>query len=215
MCSMMDASDARGSETQRKTDAIAAGRPWGVVCCVGCLLLVLAVVVGTYVVLRIMAGSPTTSLSSLPANYPTDLPLYRIRDADAIVMVEGKNRGAMFRILSAPAVLVSKVAGSSASSTSAFRNAKGIMAAYSSNLESNDSVTVTWKGLPGTKEEIVGYYSGLFRSADMKEEIVRDDAAFSTLMLGKRASAAMQVYIQDLPSTPEVDDVTVVVDYLR
>jgi hypothetical protein len=49
----------------------------------------------------------------------------------------------------------------------------------------------------------------------MKEEIVRDDAAFSTLMLGKRASAAMQVYIQDLPSTPEVDDVTVVVDYLR
>lgn len=211
----MNASVAQGSETQRKTDAIAAGRPWGVVCCVGCLILVLAVVLGVYIVLRVMAGAPTKALSSLPANYPSDLPLYRIRDARAITMVEGKNRGAMFRILSAPAVLISKVAGSSASSTGEFRNAGAIMAAYSSSLEGSDSVTVTWKDLAGTKEEVAGYYSGLFKGAGMNEEVVKDEDAFSTLMLGKRSAAAMQVYIFDLPSTPSVDEVTVVVDYLR
>lgn len=197
---------------EEQTNAVVRGKSLRKACCIGCVLFIAAVAIAAYAILRILTGPPTQNLTQLPANYPSDFALYRLPDAVSITYVPGKSRGKIFDIITSPIIaLINSVGTSTASQVS---DVKGVLGVYSAGLKGKDSVTVVWKDLVATRQDVLDYYAALFKRAGMTEKIAREEAVSTDLILARRKDAAIQLYLRDAPDVPNIEEVTVTVDYL-
>ena len=194
----------------RTVKEVASGRPWFSICCVGCLLLIAAVGLGVFILLRILTGPSSVSLASLPETYPKDLPLYRLEDAYSISVVQGSQKSRMLKLLAGPAKLFGQLAGGEASST---QDIKNVISDYSAQLEHQDTATITWKNLKASRVEVVRYYESLFQKAGLREQAARDEATATDLIFASRPDEAIQIRLQDLPDVEGIDELVIIVDY--
>jgi hypothetical protein len=209
---------ARAVEDRPGGDVV-SGRPWFSICCIGCLLVIAAIGIGGFILLRVLTGPTSMTLTSLPDNYPKDLPLYRLEDAASISLVKGSQKSRMLQLLTGPAKLFVQATGGSASSSvgtdlaSTTQDIKNAISAYSSQLEHQDTLTVTWKNLKASRLDVVRYYEDLFKKAGLKEQATRDDATATDLVFASRPDEAIQIDLQDLPDVSGIDELVITVDY--
>ena len=169
----------------------------------------LGLLISAYLLFRYLAGPISVSLTSLPLNYPENLPLFNIKDANSIQHIQGKGRGKMFQILTSPFELTIK----SVSTTAAYDFKKNIDE-FTSKLTDNDSVIVKWTKMKNSKTEVLKYYSDLFKKNEMKETILKDQATESEYLSASGKKAAIQVYVNDTSASEGIDELIVTVDYL-
>jgi hypothetical protein len=202
------------SDFQHQGSVASSGRPWWKACCVGCLLLIIAFVVGVVIFLRAITGPQNQRLSELPSAYPRDLVPSRMEDAKMIIFTPGKTRGQMMRVISAPIKMLTSVIPSSSLDSDTASRFKAAMDGYSQRMDGLDSVTISWKGLDASKADVVEYYSELFKRRGMTEQSFHDEASATDILLATRKDAGVQVKIVDGPDVPGIDDIEVTVDYI-
>lgn len=202
------------SESEQTTEAASRGRSWLQVCCIGLLGLIVAFFVGGYFLLRIIAGPASRELTQLPANYPREIELFHVQEAQSIAYAPGKSKGKMMQILSAPArVLASFVGSASSTDRIASQRFTAALEGYSKELESLETVTIHWQPVRATRQEVLAYYSGLFARLNMTVDTVKDEQKLIDSILAKGQGTAVQLVLHDATSTPDLDDLTVTVDY--
>ncbi|MFZ2803760.1 MAG: hypothetical protein WA001_00905 [Patescibacteria group bacterium] len=206
--------DAVPPQTPQDVEAAHTGRPWWKVCCIGCLVLIVAVFVGGSLVLRLVTGPSHQVLSTLPANYPADLEPYRLTDAQTIVFMPGKRSSKLLQILFSPVEsLVSAVGSTSSTQAGAAASFKDAITTYADAMQGFDTVTVSWKGLAAQPDDTLVYYSDLFKKAGMSVQAYRSTSTATDIVFAKRDNAAMQLSIQDTPTVPGIDDIELTVEY--
>ncbi len=182
------------------------GRSWAKACCLGCVLFVIAGAIALFLAVRFLAGPGAQPIAQLPSNYPADLPLFRLPEANGMTFQEGKNKGRIIEFISLPVKWFSHFS----SSTQFEQGIKN----YANVVAGMDRVTVTWTELNATQDEALAYYVNLFKSAGMSDEAIRDDATHSVGALAKRPGAIIQLLLTDTPEVPGVDRIVVTVDYV-
>jgi hypothetical protein len=203
------------NDVEQRADNMAKGKSWWQACLIGCSLLFIAVLVSGYFILQFLTGPPAQSLTSLPKDYPADLPLFQIEKASSITLVSGRSRSMVLDIFSAPVKLLAKIPGNTTTTGAETQKVKDILEGYSSGLKNSDSVTVTWKNLEATRQALLEYYGKLFKSAGMTVKVGRDEFTATDLIDAARQNAMVQLLVRDHPETPLLDEVTAVIDYQK
>jgi len=184
-------------------------------CCVGCLVLIVAVFLGGSLLLRMAVGPSNQAVTSLPAGYPQELKPYRLSDAKSIVYAPGSSRSKLMKILLSPARLLASIVGAGGSKDADSANGfTGAIETYSDQLEGFDSVTMTWKNLPARRDDAALYYENLFKKNGMSTQAFHNENTMTDIVFAKKASAAMQLSLTDDPKTPTLDGIELTVEYL-
>ncbi len=117
-------------------------------------------------------------------------------------------------ILTAPVSLVAglgdKMKASSTEDTESLQNAVGLISA---SLSNKDTITIIWSDLESDKKEVLDYYSALAKTAKMTEKTYRDEATGTDFLGAQKTDSMFQLYLQDLPDTPLLDKIILVVEY--
>jgi hypothetical protein len=206
--------DATSQQIASQTDIARSGRPWWKACCIGCLLLIIVVVVGGSLIVRMAIGPATTAVRDLPSNYPQDLQPYLLPQATLITYVPGTGRSRMMRAMLSPATFIAKlVGGSNSDQATTTADFAGAVDAYSTQLQTLDSVTVSWKNLQVPYSEAMAYYSDLFKRAGMTVQAYQNQTSNTNIVFAKRPGAAVQLNVTDDPTTPAIDDIELTVEY--
>lgn len=192
------------------------GRPWFSICCIGCIVLLVGFFVASYAFVRVISGPTSRTVRSLPANYPADLPLFRIQDASSIVHAQGKDRGNMMRIIAVPMKFFAQFSQSTSSQGQGTSDRFAqVWSGYTDQVQGMDVVTVTWEDLNASREDVLRYYADLFQRVRMENQAMRDEATGTDIVLATRPSSAIQLRLRDVPETPEIDELVITVDYVN
>ncbi|MBI5655125.1 hypothetical protein HZC53_05760 [Candidatus Uhrbacteria bacterium] len=206
------------------------GRPLWLTCCIGCLFLAAAMVAGSFVAAVVFAGPGVASIKSLPEGFPSELNPYKIERATNISYLSGSSRGKIFRVLTAPVRLINDLWPKKIEpetgvvvSTAPFRVVWSVQSPkpetwfdkYSLIAQGLDSVTMSWDNLDVSREELVGYYTDLFKSAGMKTSTATETTTRTDYLIGTKQGAAMQVHIQASTDKTKIERAVVVVTYMN
>ncbi len=196
------------------SDKIVEGKSWWKTCLIGCLLFIVAIFVGGYLLFRFLFGPADKLIISLPENYPEYLMPYKPSEVRTMRFSSGQNRSKIMSILTAPVSLVAglgdKMKASSTEDTESLQNAVGLISA---SLSNKDTITIIWSDLESDKKEVLDYYSALAKTAKMTEKTYRDEATGTDFLGAQKTDSMFQLYLQDLPDTPLLDKIILVVEY--
>lgn len=184
---------------------IRVGRPWWKVCCIGCLLLFFAPLIGLVILSHVFTGTSEQALNALPANYPSEIALYHLESASSISYLPGKTKGKMAELLSYPA----RWFGDASSSAAVEQGTQQFVA----TAQATDRVTITWSNLNAKEEDVMLYYAALFKQLGMTDRATTDDANHSIVDIAQRSDARVEIGMKDTPEVPGVDQIVVTVDY--
>lgn len=193
----MDADSIASAET---------GRPWWKICCAGCLLLFLGFFIALVITIRAVTGPGTQRLSALPAGYPTDLKPYRLEEASSIEYLPGASKGKLMEAASYPL----RWFGGSTTTEQATSGVK----TYARLLQTTDRITITWEHLSASRDDVLRAYSELFKKTGMTDQASTDEATGVVVDMAERDDAVVQLSIQDVSETPDVDRIVLTIDYI-
>lgn len=202
--------------SEQQVETASRGRSLWSACCAGCILFIVALVIGSFVVGQFFFGSDSSTITSLPKNYPSDLVLYRIEDVDVLTYAAGQNRGKMMQALQAPLQALARLEGtaSSTGSESAHRFTDA-WKGYSSQVKGMDVVMASWRGLRADKNDVLNYYTALFSRVGMTMQAVHDPVTSVDIVLAQRINASIEIRLTDTSEVPGIDDLRVTVQYLN
>ncbi len=201
---------------------VRAGRPWWKVCCGGCCLFIVIILVGLGLLWRGIGGigSGPSLVATVPGNFPPSVTLFMLDKAKSIEYFSGHDKNRTFATLLKPlrffgSVMVSSSVTDGLHGTTTSIGLDKFMDASTARLEQIDTVTIYWEHLPATKEDLYRFYLEQFQRNGYVVETQRDDASMTDNIVGKRQDVTVQLQVQDLPDVEGVDTVTVTVDYVN
>ncbi|MFH1621269.1 MAG: hypothetical protein ABIB04_04260 [Patescibacteria group bacterium] len=204
-----------GSNVKEASDNVASGKSFWRACFIGCAILIAVFFIGGYLIFRFLFGPADKILASLPENYPKQLTPYRLNEVRSIRYLSGQNRSKAIKIFSAPISLISGLGlNSGSSSTQDMKTYQDVVGSISNSLSNKETVTMVWNAMQANKKDVLDYYSKLAKDAGMTEKIFRDEVTSTDLYVAQGSDMALQLYLQDLSDTPNLDKITLVVDYL-
>lgn len=146
-------------------------RSWKGACFTSCaLLLVLIVALGIGIKLYVGPGPQT--LKAVPANFPTDIPVYDKNNVEVITYISAryKQRGLGIATL-LPKLILAPVFYNSQNNDSA-TTLKNIWNAVSTPSSDNkDSIQIEWKDVNTDPDFIISYYKKELRKKNFKIEV--------------------------------------------
>lgn len=222
--------DTSPGENQAIGGTVEEGRPLWLTCCIGCLFTVAAIIAGSFLVVWVFAGPGVVKLKSLPAGYPSDLKPYQMEKATSVEYLSGSSRGKMFQVMMSPVRLVNdlwpkkeELETGVVVSTEPLRIVWSVKSAkpetwfdrYLQLAQGLDSVTIGWDGMNAPHEEVLKYYSELFKTTGLKPSSTMEDVTKTDFLVGTRQGAAMQVHLLTKDGGETVDKAVVVVTYIN
>ncbi|MBU2613666.1 hypothetical protein KJ925_04410 [Patescibacteria group bacterium] len=189
---------------------IREGRPWWKVCCVGCLVVVVGIIMLIGFAWRGLSGGGPRSLKALPQNFPAVVNLYRIEDAVSIVYLPGSEKNRLMAFVMAPFRMFGRVM----ISDHQVDQDEGVGSTVS-QLQNIDTVTVRWERFAAERATVLNRYLDDFRRNGFRIDILRDDATATDTVIASREDVRVQLQIQDLADVAGVDSIVVVTDYLN
>ncbi len=203
-------------------ERVREGRPLWQTCCLGCLIAAAALVIAAVVVVRVFTGPGLENISKLPANYPSDLKLYRLDQATSMVLLRGQSRSKMLQTAASPLKLIetlfkgpnaaSSEAGVSASS-SALVQADDTLNRYSQQAQNMDTVTITWDKPNVTHLDVLKYYDNLFKQVGMTNRAVTEPTTATDYIVAARDNANMQIHLQTASDGTTISKLVIIVSY--
>lgn len=208
--------DQTGTSSEGVSDSIRSGRPWWQICCGGCLLSIFAIFAGGFILLQTIAGPGVTHPSVLPSNYPKDIVPFRLSEAQSISYLEGKSKSKIRETMYAPILLFSKLLGrQTGQDVGSLADAGRSFDAFGADVQNTDSVTLTWKNVRATREEVLGYYKKTLGDANPRLETTEtsDETEKSVYLSGLRVGTMVQLQIQSGSDPQVIDEVVLAVTY--
>lgn len=144
-------------------------RSWKGACFTSCLFLII-VVVGLIVGIRIYVGAGPKSYSTLPPNFPTDIPVYDKDNIDNITYVSGqyKERGLGIATI-IPKLILSPIFYNQENSSQSIKN---IFSSISTNqTEYRNSFEIEWRGVNADPEFVTAYYKKELKKKNFKIDV--------------------------------------------
>jgi len=198
---------------------IREGWPWWKICCIGCFVLVVAIIVLIGAAWHGFGGGGPQTLTALPPNFPPSVGVYRLEDAKSIVYLPGKEKDRLITLVLSPFrffgnVMVSESATGTGGAPKPWVD-QVTESASITQLQKMDTVTITWERLQADRDEVEKWYLGGFQRNGFAVTSRRDAATATDVMIAQRSDARVQLQLQDLPDISGIDTVTMVVDYLN
>jgi hypothetical protein len=192
------------------SDEVTEGRPWWKVCCVGCCLGFVVLIVAIVVLVQAATGPGPKPVKSLPSDYPRAL-VFRPEEAAQILYYPGSSKGTVAKIVTAPLNWVAGLtAKSSASST-------GVASAIDSRfhqIQGRDTVTITWQNLNASRDEVLRFYAGALKEEGIFSVKTTDPDGTSEIhMTAGDSNLEFDLLIEDNPDQAGIDLLTVRTDY--
>ena len=195
-------------------DEARQGRPWWKLCCVGCFGFLILLVLVPLLVWRGAGGSGPKELSSLPANFPPAITLYRIDAADSIQYFSGAEKQKTLSKLLSPVRFLTGNGPIVTNATSTVTlsqalDAQGQLAAHV------DSVVVRWSHLNATRADVLNHYQQEFQRNGFVIQASRDDVTATDIVTATRSDASLVLKIQDLADIEGIDTITATINYVN
>ncbi|OGL74192.1 hypothetical protein A3E39_01600 [Candidatus Uhrbacteria bacterium RIFCSPHIGHO2_12_FULL_60_25] len=200
------------------TDEVVEGRSWWKVCCSGCCLGVIALIVLVVVGVRYASGPGPKAVKRLPDSFPRSLTLYRPEDAKEIIYYPASSKGRIAKIITGPLGWFGKASTLPAvtklapgATVEQFQKA---VESQMSRLSDRNSVAIRWSGLDSTPDEILRFYAGSLKQAGIPNPQIRRAADVGSQELtGTSPTLNVSLLILDDPSVSGVDSVSIIVEY--
>ena len=187
------------------SDTVRNGRPWWQICCGGCLLIVIAAVIGSFILLRVVTGPGVVQQTSLPSNYPKALEPYHLNEASSIAYLQGKDKSKMLNTVYAPLKLFAKLSGQAAPDNGTVQLDAAAVDALGTDAQYIDTVTITWKGWKAATPDVTAYYQKLFTDAGMKIDSAHGTVEQGDAITGVRDGMFAQISFLPGSETGTVD----------
>jgi hypothetical protein len=134
-------------------------------CLTGCGCLGF-VIIAAIITIRLVMGSGPTTLSSVPDNFPSDIPIYDKDNIEQITFISGKykNRGieiaALFpKIILSPLLMTLDKGSQNNISTDKTTSIKNLWSTISAPVSDHrDTVQIEWRKLNADPFFVIGYY---------------------------------------------------------
>ncbi len=211
---------AMPEDIRKVVDQAEGGRPWWQACCLGCGLTLFALAVAAGWFLHSLQGPGPQHLTALPANFPEEIKILRLKDATIQYVPATQKRGIAERILS-PLRLLGLVATSTPTlppdvadalsrlSTSTLLRVDRMQALNA------DSVFLSWGPVPDLKPaDVISYYRGQMAQGDFHVETVQDEVSRTEILFGDRSDATFQLDVKGDRAGTGIDEMRVVVNYV-
>ena len=193
-----------------EADDAAEGRSWWKICCTGCCLGIIVLVVLVVAGVRLFAGSGPQPVDRIPVTFPKQLPLYRVETADEMLYYPAAAKNAMTRIATAPLAWVSQFANTDGS-VGSVQNAIG---AQLRRIEGRDTMVIQWRDLQTSREDLLRFYAGALQQAGLPPgKMRRDDAGLADELTSRSTTISFTLLLTDEPRQPGLDRVIIVVEY--
>jgi hypothetical protein len=201
------------------SDEIEEGRSWWKVCCIGCCLGVLVIIVLLVGGIRFFMGPGPKVVSDIPVSFPSQLTLFRPElKPNEILYFSGSSKSQIARVATGPLNWFNGMANKSGANfggTSASGSVQSLQQLLSSrllSLEGFDTVALRWNNLDATPEEITRFYAGSLKQAGIFDPQMRVNGGITEL-LGSNDRLKFSMLMVDTPEVPGVDSLSLVVEY--
>jgi hypothetical protein len=201
------------------SDEIEEGRSWWKVCCIGCCISFVVVIVLLFGGIRYFMGPGPKVVTQIPASFPSQLTLFRPElKRDEILFFPSSSKSQIARVVTAPLNWFSSMANKSGLSfggMSASGSAQTLQQMFSSRLlsiEGFDTVAMRWSNVNSTPEDISRFYAGSLMQAGIPEPQMRVNGGVTEL-IGSSDTLKFSLLIVDTPEVAGVDSISIVVEY--
>lgn len=202
------------------SDEVVEGRPWWKICCAGCCLGILAVIVLAFVSFRWLTGPGPERLMTLPDSFPKNFTLYRPEEAREIMYYPASEKGRMMRIVTGPYGWFKGLVGRAPAATfggySATATTESLQRAIESQVSAysdKDTVAVRWSGLQATPDDVLRFYAGSFMQVGINPQMRRDENAGLVELAGSSPRLRSSLLMVDDSKIAGIDSLTVIVEY--
>lgn len=202
------------------SDEVVEGRPWWKICCAGCCLGILAVIVLAFVSFRWLTGPGPERLMRLPDSFPKSFTLYRPEEAREIMYYPASEKGRMMRIVTGPYGWFKGLVGRAPAATfggySATATTESLQRAIESQVSAysdKDTVAVRWSGLQATPDDVLRFYAGSFMQVGINPQMRRDENAGLVELAGSSPRLRSSLLMVDDSKIAGIDSLTVIVEY--
>lgn len=191
-----------------QADREVMGRPWWKTCLIITIVAIVAIFLGSFLIVRLFGGIGPRTMRELPANFPSKFLVYRMGLVKSIVYYPAEEKTKPIRMIMSPVLAAMSFVdkgGTIADSVGGYLNA----------LKKNESVTMTWSDMDASVDEVVSFYAGSMRTAGVTDPQMRqtDEKDVSELKGVADQGVVIDVLIIDDKATPRVDTITVTVEY--
>lgn len=210
-------------------DEVAEGRSWWKVCCSGCCLGVIALVIVTWVVIRVAAGPGPQQVKTLPASFPATFTLYRAEEASAITHYPAASQSGIGKIVTGPLGWLAGVMDGTGASSTGLTAVSNALHQQFRRLEGRDTVVVRWDNLRATRTknakvpdntDPIVFYAGQLRQSGvpvlMRCDVPEKDcltSASTIEMTGSNGRYNFSLLMTDDPVASGIDHLTISLDY--
>jgi hypothetical protein len=199
--------------TGEAIDQMRSGRSWFRSCCLGCGGIFVVLFVGFFLFTRILLRSHVEVVKAVPADFPKNIPLFQVDQAQVITLEEGRKKSQAMHYLTWPLRMMGDVVEAPTQEGQPVTMGK-ILDAYGSDVGRVDALSIEWADLPLTRDELLSEY----RNALQKEGFVVEEGRFENgaeYLKGQREDATFYLGLQDLPESAKVlERVMINVSYL-
>lgn len=181
------------------------GRPWWKVCLAGCAILVAAVLIAGFFLVRTFIGSTPKRITTLPEGFPTNVVLYRPEEAREIYFYSGDARGKVFRFTTAPAKLIASLL-----------DQKEDLPDFTEEnpIGNKDTVSVLWTNMDASEDEVLRFYAGSLKQLGVENpEMRKSDDGDMVEMVGSTDTTVFSLIMINDPKTEDIDTLTIIVEY--
>ncbi len=173
----------------------------------GCLFLVIILAI---IGLRLYIGPGPTAVKSVPANFPTDIPVYDKDAIDNITIISGKykNRGieiaAFFPKAILSPLLVKMEQNQTTTSTDRWEGIWQVITAPVS--DHRDTIQINWSNLDAEPSFVISYYRKELTKANFKIEVESEGNNVRQFSFTREDGTSGSLYVQgDETARPGTD----------
>lgn len=197
-------------QTQRNSlvDEQVTGRPWWKTCFIVAVIVVLTFLLVSFLFIRFVGGSGPRYTNRLPDHFPTNFVLYRMGLVKQIMYYPASEKDKPIRLLMTP---VRFVVGATPQGASVVESVERFMGA----VRKDETVTMTWSNVDAKAEEVLAFYAQSMRTAGIADPQMRQtpEKDISQMTGISDKGLKINVLLVDDQSTPNIEGITVVVEY--
>lgn len=195
-------------QDQSKVNREIMGRPWWKTFLIVCTIILVLTVVISSVISMFFGGSGPRVTSQLPKTFPTNFVVYRIGLVERIVYYPASEKDKPLRLIMLPVKAVANLVGRGTGVSESMDRFLGA-------IQNNETVTMTWKDVEASPDEVLAFYVGSMRSAGIIDPQMRqtEEKDVSQIVGVAENGLRINVLIIDDANTEKVDSITVAVEY--
>jgi hypothetical protein len=171
-------------------------RSWKGACFTSCLFLII-LAVAAVISIRVYVGPGPRTSSSVPSNFPADIPIYDKDNIESISMISAryKERGLGIATI-LPKIVLAPIFYNSDNSTGGGSFQSIWNAVSTPKGDYRDSVQIEWRGINANPDFVIGYYKKELKKKNFKIDIESEGKKVQQFSFSREDGLDGSIFVQ-------------------